>query len=606
MKLKKMVGTLLQRWAHTGIREKFAAVFFLFGICPVVAVGLLAGMFSRWNVEEQLKLLTAQMLQQMVHNLDNQIQAVDRLALSITTNARILEDVENYYQMPPLNRIDAEYHLREWLVSFSENNLNVAGAYIFDGHGNIFFTKGSSPTMGYYAPDQAWYQKTVAMQGAMTLFGPHDEFHVTNRPQTVYTISHALRDFKTRRTIGVLMIDLPHEFLSGVFGQMSGEFYRDAEIYVLDENGTVVWANYTGEADRMMEELATAAKDGLTTYERGGEKYFAVSDISEVTGWRVLSLKRRSDVFAGVEVATALFGGMIIVFVAVYVICLLYISRKLIRPVRDMSRATERIKKGDFNVWLSFPRHGEISTLAENLTDMAHHIQVLIQDQYMSSILRREAELKALQNQITPHFLLNSLECVRGMAIEAGDDRLAGMVKALATYTSYNITRGTDFVTVREEFKHIHDYMTVQNCRQNGKYVLEIDIPDRYMDVQIMKLILQPLLENSILHGLERKLGKGLVCVSCREDGSDLVFRIQDNGLGMSEEQIHRINERLRDPNTSQDGMETDRIGVENVNSRLRIGYGDRYGLYYEQADGGGICVSMRIPVNFVPGGEQA
>jgi len=596
MRIKKAFRTLSGMWTHTGIRQKFSTVFLLFIICPIITVSLLAGMFSRRDIEEQLKLLSNQLLRQIAHNLDGQLQSINRLALSITTNGRLLEDLGRYGQMLPLERVDAEYRLREWLTSFPESNPSVAGMYIFDEGGNVFFTNGTSPYLGYRAPEQPWYQKTVAARGAMVLFGTHDEFHVAKRPHRVISLCHAIRDFKSHATLGVLMIDLSQELFSDVFRQMWHGFYRDAELYVLDETGETVWAGGMDPTERLPRELGAAGAGGMNTCVRNGEEYFIFSYTSDFTGWRVLSLIPCSEVLSGADTTFALFAGMTAVFVGVFITCLLYILQKLIKPIRDMSRAAEMIKAGDFNVSLSFPGYGELSTLAESLMDMARDIQILIKDEYMSRILRRDAELKALQNQITPHFMLNSLECMRGMALEAKSANLAEMIKALATYTRYNITRSADFVTVREELNHIQDYMTVQNFRQIGKYAMELHIPDRCMDVRIMKLIFQPLLENAILHGLERKLGRGLIHISCREDGEDLLFQIRDNGLGMPEEEMRRLNRRLRAAGTDRCQACADSIGVENVNNRIRIGYGDRYGLHYEAPDGGGICVSVRIP----------
>ena len=608
MKIRGIYKNTKQRWAQRGIGSKFTVAFIVFIILPVISIGLFILRYSSQNVEEQLKTLTTKMLEQMGRNLDNQLQTADRLALSIMTNEMILTDIQWYDRMAPLEKLNAEYRLHDWLLNFSEVNPDIAGLYLFDQQNNIFFAKGNPPEPGYSATESQWYQDTVAADGAMILFGTHDEFHVANHPRRVISICHSLRDFSSRKVLGVLMLDLPDEFLPGILEQPGGILERGADICVLDEGDRVIYDSASEEAPRMLpEELLGRISDsnGMMQYPIDGKDYFLIFYTSDYTGWRILNFQPYSSVLSSVIRARLLILGLVCGFVIIFIIWLIYIQEKLIMPIKSMSQAVAMVKAGNYDVVLDFPRHGEITTLSNGLIDMARHIRRLIQDVYMSELLQREAELMALQNQINPHFLYNTLECVRGMAIQSGNRDMALMVRALSFYTRYNLSRSTEFVTIEEELRQIENYMTIQNIRHNGKYRLEYDIPSQYAGFRIMKMIFQPLVENAIQHGLERKIGGGFVRLSLREDGCDLVFCITDDGIGMPEDKIHMLNEKLAVPAAvhAEFRKNTGGVGIENVNNRLRIHYGERSGLFYETVSTGGVCVTIRIPKNAKEGG---
>jgi len=210
---------------------------------------------------------------------------------------------------------------------------------------------------------------------------------------------------------------------------------------------------------------------------------------------------------------------------------------------------------------------------------------------------QKEAELNSLQNQINPHFLYNTLESIRGAALYHGIQEIASMAKSLSLLFRYSISERV-LVSVREELQHLENYISIQNFRFEDKFRLQYNIPPEFMDYKILKLTLQPLIENSIKHGLEMKLGKGTIKIEILQLNSNIKIVISDDGLGIPPKKLEELNRSLAgtrsgDPATvSNSGTG---IGVMNVNARIKLYFGDQYGLRFREA-AVGTTVEITLP----------
>ncbi len=220
----------------------------------------------------------------------------------------------------------------------------------------------------------------------------------------------------------------------------------------------------------------------------------------------------------------------------------------------------------------------------------------------------KQAQYLALQNQINPHFLYNTLESIRGEALMAGIDGVASMTEALSTFFRYTISNVDHLVTLEDELSNIENYYVIQQYRFGDKLGLSIDYDDdddmSVLNLKVPKLILQPLVENSIYHGIERKTGRGELKIKIENTRERLIIKVSDDGIGMSPEILDALNERLitnspESIKTDQhdDGHEHSGIAIINVNNRIRLLFGDRYGIYIYSTEGVGTDVEMTLPV---------
>lgn len=292
----------------------------------------------------------------------------------------------------------------------------------------------------------------------------------------------------------------------------------------------------------------------------------------------------------------------VIVFCALAVVVCVRITNDLYKPIRDIQKRMESFAEGDMSIRMNVEYdEDEFNTMARCFNKMVEDIEQLMETSKEEQEQMKQIELNALQSQIKPHFLYNTLECIHWQALMDGDKKVSNLVKALATYYRLCLSKGQDLVTLEQEIEHIRNYLIIQNTRYSDIVECEMDIPNEYYSLAIPKMTLQPLVENCIYHGIKVKEGnKGIISLKVREDNSCMVISVVDNGVGMSEEQIKQINE------TISVFDEKYGYGIRNVHKRLEILYGIGYGLKYFKNEYGGTTVEIRLPKAKEAGGENA
>lgn len=223
------------------------------------------------------------------------------------------------------------------------------------------------------------------------------------------------------------------------------------------------------------------------------------------------------------------------------------------------------------------------------------------QSRYEMELLMKQANIASLQSQINPHFLYNALECIRGQAVMDGSDDIARITQALSRFFRYSISGKKDLVTVGEELENAGNYVTIQQYRFRDKFVLESEVEEgvSVLDAVLPKLSLQPILENAIVHGFADMVRGGVLRIEARREGSEVVLRVSDNGKGMAVERLNQLIETLHEaeglPRESGSGHGTG-IGIRNVDRRLKLLFGEAYGLSLESVEQVGTAVELIFP----------
>ena len=259
--------------------------------------------------------------------------------------------------------------------------------------------------------------------------------------------------------------------------------------------------------------------------------------------------------------------------------------RELILNMRQAVKGS-----GDFNVNILPSSNDEIGELVKNYNYMLTRISKLMEDEYMLGRQIKHLELKALQAQINPHFLYNTLDLANWMSVNTNSPQIGALVQALSRFYKLSLSKGEEIVTLCNEIEHLKTYIQIQNMRFSDSIKLEVELPEKYLDCLIPKITLQPIVENSILHGiLEKEDESGTIKIHVEEDGNDILIIIEDDGVGMTTEKISSL---LIDSN------ENDLHGysIKNINDRLALHFGSKYGLTYESQYGKGTTVQVRIP----------
>lgn len=278
------------------------------------------------------------------------------------------------------------------------------------------------------------------------------------------------------------------------------------------------------------------------------------------------------------------------VILALVLILTRMITRSVTQPVRELCAATQEVAKGNFTP-AEIESGDEIQVLTKSFNDMTEEIRFLIENIKKEQRSLRDTELKLLQAQINPHFLYNTLDAIVWMA-EGGQDReVVAMVTALSEFFRTGLSEGKDFIMIREEEAHIRSYLSIQEFRYADILDYEIEVDPKVYDCRILKLTLQPLVENALYHGIKNKRGRGMIRVRIAPDGDRILLVVSDNGIGMDEQELTLLRSKLSGTAPHEGGF-----GLENVNERIRLNYGPEYGITFESVKGEGTTATVCIP----------
>lgn len=285
-------------------------------------------------------------------------------------------------------------------------------------------------------------------------------------------------------------------------------------------------------------------------------------------------------------------GAMLAFLIFMVAILIVMIVTDITRPINELCKVTEQVAKGDFSARARAESQDEVAVLADSVNSMTESLEGLVSKIKEDERKMRKADLRLLQEQINPHFLYNTLDTIVWL-IEGNDsDKAVNMVMSLSEFFRLVLSKGKEYITIQEEELHIKSYLEIQQVRYRDILEYEIRIDPELYKYQILKLTLQPLVENSLYHGIKYKRAKGIIIVTGRICGDEVHFTVEDNGVGMEEEELRKLQEEIKKPcKDTEKGF-----GLANVNERIRMNFGTEYGMRIDSARGKGTRVEIAIP----------
>lgn len=291
---------------------------------------------------------------------------------------------------------------------------------------------------------------------------------------------------------------------------------------------------------------------------------------------------------------------LILVFAGILVMVIFlsyYIPLSITQPIRRLGEVTDQVARGDLTVRSDVRNGVEVSALSDSLNAMIDKINQLLEQVTREQTRLRKAEFELLQAQINPHFLYNTLDAIVWLA-EAGEQKkVVSMVGSLSEFFRTSLNQGKDIISIREELQHVGSYLEIQQVRYQDILRYEINVPKELYHCKIPKITIQPLVENALYHGIKNKRGQGKIAVSGRKKEDDFVILIEDNGIGILSERLSQVREKIRFRAPESDGV----YGLYNVNERIRLNFGEKYGISIESTYGEGTRVSILLPYDIQP-----
>ena len=577
----------------------FCAVSILV-LSAVLTVTVVSLRYTNSSIYENSVMYTQTIIGQLNQNIDSYISYMDNIASLVAGSG------DAYKYLYSESGIDAlslkEYNqcrqrLTEQFKTILKGRSDIRNIGIVrrENESSSLFNNGmSTRNQNLKLDTQHWYADAVGKYDHYNLTSSHVQNVISGERPWVITLSRGIRNYTGEGdSDGVVFIDLNYSAISELCTQNS--VGTKGYVFILDQDGNIV---YHPQQQQLYNELQTenislimnAKTDVVTAGKGDDEKIYALSH-SETTGWTIVGCMNMSELLKNSRKARSIYVLVALGLIAVALVISSEIARNITFPIQKLRDSMKRVQKGDFSAAeIEVYSDNEIGSLTRSFNVMTHKIQDLMAQNIQEQEQKRKIELKALQSQINPHFLYNTLDSIIWMAEGKKNEEVVLMTASLARLLRQSISIENELVTIGQEIEYVRSYLTIQKMRYKDKLEFEINVDPRITHAQIIRLVLQPIVENAIYHGLKYKESKGMLKVHGYELGERIIIDITDDGVGMDEETLKHIYDKHK-VNYHSNG-----VGVYNVQQRLVLYYGKEYGIIYHSEKGKGTTATVVIP----------
>ena len=567
----------------------FATVAVLILSAVVIVTGV-SMKFTNTSIFENSSEYTHTIIQQMNQNIDSYIDYMENIAYLISSN----EDVQDYLFDEKIDN-EGRYRILNQLQTILDSRSDIRNVGIISKNGRMLINDGSkSVNQDLDLNTQEWYATALEKPNGPILTSSHVQHIISGERPWVITLSRGIRDRSgSGEKEGVFFIDLNYSAISGLCDQST--VGTKGYAFILDAKGNIV---YHPQQQQLYNELQTenislimdTDEDTVLTGTGNDGKLYSISR-SEKTGWTVVDCTNVKELLSKSRQAQSVYVLTAIILVIVALLFSRFMARSITLPIQKLRDSMKKVQEGDFSVSdVVVDSKNEIGSLTKSFDVMTHRIHELMEQNVHEQEEKRKSELKALQSQINPHFLYNTLDSIIWMAEGKKNEEVVLMTASLARLLRQSISNEDEVVPIANEVEYARGYLTIQKMRYKDKLEFQIDVDSSILYIPLIKLVLQPIIENAIYHGLKYKESKGLLIVRGFMKDGNAVLQVIDDGVGMDEETLAHIYDKHK-VNYHSNG-----VGVYNVQKRLKLYYGDDYGITYESEKGKGTTATITIP----------
>lgn len=591
------ISYLTLRYKNCSMRVKLFASFFLLIFIPIIVLTVFAAYRSTAIIQEQSMEIARLYLQQTENEMESELYKIATVSSSVAQTAEVHEVLEK--QNTGIS-FSEEYDDMNELYKTIESTRALQNLYQIRLFISDSFTHSRSNYITYplsSVSDTDWYHQLVEQYQTQTLLPPSIFQPPLSEPQEVLSVVTLIRSRKDiTRILGVVSVDVLKSDLIDIL--QHNNYAEQSAAYLVDENLNIVCgansafpvseADLAAQLQQMRDTFG--ASSGVST--AGNAVYGLSAPIFD--GWRIFTVASMGNLLSPVS---NLRDQMILLTVIISIIafCLSYLyARYSTRRIKTLAEQVRRVENGDLSVSCIVDSEDEIGELQNSFNFMVRRISLLVDERYNLGKNLKDMELRALQAQINPHFLYNTLDMIAWKAMASGNQETVDIVVKLARFYRLSLSNGSDFLPLSDEVEHVRLFVELTNLCRSRNVQLITEIAPNIADYPIMKLILQPIVENSLFHGLyELSDREGIIRLTAEQIGSYVQIQIADNGVGIEKSKLAELLAKKERPvvNTKRGGY-----GIGNILERLRIYYDDRFTFQIESAILTGTTVTIRIP----------
>lgn len=570
-----------------------SVIFATVAVLVLSAVVIVTGVsmkFTNTSIFENSSEYTHTIIQQMNQNIDSYIDYMENIAYLISSN----EDVQDYLFDEKIDN-EGRYRILNQLQTILDSRSDIRNVGIISKNGRMLINDGSkSVNQDLDLNTQEWYATALEKPNGPILTSSHVQHIISGERPWVITLSHGIRDRSgSGEKEGVFFIDLNYSAISELCDQST--VGTKGYAFILDAKGNIV---YHPQQQQLYNELQTenislimdTDEDTVLTGTGNDGKLYSISR-SEKTGWTVVDCTNVKELLSKSRQAQSVYVLTAIILVIVALLFSRFMARSITLPIQKLRDSMKKVQEGDFSVSdVVVDSKNEIGSLTKSFDVMTHRIHELMEQNVHEQEEKRKSELKALQSQINPHFLYNTLDSIIWMAEGKKNEEVVLMTASLARLLRQSISNEDEVVPIANEVEYARGYLTIQKMRYKDKLEFQIEVDSSILYIPLIKLVLQPIIENAIYHGLKYKESKGLLIVKGFMKDGNAVLQVIDDGVGMDEETLAHIYDKHK-VNYHSNG-----VGVYNVQKRLKLYYGEDYGITYTSELGKGTTATITIP----------
>lgn len=584
------------------LRTKFIFMFCIMITLPFLISGVLTYKKYSENSQRDAEAYSDQIAEQVSINLERYMKEMERITISLYYDPNVLQILQNHNgprKEDNYLKVDEISRMNKLIASGIIEQTEMEGMFIFALDGSLFSNLQETVRKSWKPDENPWMRQAQRKDGGLTVIAPSAGSYYLDNPKQVLSLARLIKDPVTNHELGYVKVDLTSEGFQKIL--TSVKVTKNSELYVFNEDLERIYP-FEDALGYGYYDIVDKAKE---------ENVLVSSRTTNYGGLNIVGIIPRDDVLFAAKQLTSFtlwisLGSLLMAYAAA-----VFTSSRLVNPIRHLQKKMRRVQNGEFHEKADVFSNDEIGLLTEGFNNMVSQIDTMIKDMYELRLREKESELNALQSQINPHFLYNTLESISMAAHKDKNEALSDTIMSLGKLLRYTVNKQERLVYLKDELSFVESYLNIQAFRLEDRLESELLVDFSHEYALVPKLILQPLVENAIEHGLSTDTLK--LTISTKVEGQDLYIYVQDNGVGIPADRRDMIERRMTlrnegaadaasDKDRDRDRLKDNRTkskgyALRNIHQRLLILYGEPYGLYIESTSGEtGTVFCIRLP----------